>query len=985
MPKTLHISSGKTSKDVQVDRDTDGLPVFHSKNFLDRIVLEYKILKASTRHFVFAVSFVVALCCIGFTTDNAAHLGTRSILEDVLKFNSFQNISSLEDHLSWVNANLLSLPPTTNSTARVVFVGPSVTLLRKFVLRECLDPLRKQFNNSTLCLSETDKRLTECILCPFFCRSEVEEPYLIQCISSLPLNSTAGYSSTDLLLINSPLLMYNPMMSNIRSRHIVYIPVYDMIGYIDIIYKGGWGIYLYREKDLEKYFFIVGFFFASFSILIDGKNVYKKFKRNQLSFINLLKHLNSFSVLILLILRWIQLDFKILNNSLPLLLVDIFDFESITGIVSVFDSILFSVNLNMLLNIISFFLICLSSIRFFRILSFHPKSKVLSSIGRIGKRDWIVLSLACFVATIYYSTVAWILGNDTWTAGLYSVMQVPFGVWPFTDSNTVVLFFYGLIVFYYFLSLLQIIVAKHYSRYRQKHIPAAALGVVEDIIEFFLVSLKRRRDLRVWPSRLALICALENINTETVCFNQLFAELSRLQKGSGSKYREKLSFQFPLVETDRGAVQNMWLHYASRFDFLKPPSRPIPTHEDRIKRIDEILNTIYFFSLFIHILSDMPGAIHPNSSNFSRTTRFNVVDRVRRLVAQGAYESRPDWLESAERAPPMELDNLNLREIRIRNPYIGMVRHVLKKFPDMRFQDCFVDGNDWSKGNDKFRADHPVMQFVARQLQLINKEGMSRSAAFTKTSQEYLERRKQLEAQHKLDMALACNQRIVPAFSGIYTTGSGIARAQECEIEVIHLNHIRRKLRMLRKEIEPHEKRRMNAKEMALDLEVERSLLLPNMMRVEVPKAERIIKSESLEKELELEESEESEFESFNLFEKPKYFENTKSKPRELSFTNILVEQPIGLLSPEKVVPTVQPTVVAVPGPLSTFWTPETSSTTIPRVVRGRPDKLTIESILAKKKFELEKRIGKEPGNEDNLDFEDFMTIIKNRKSYSQY
>ena len=25
-------------------------------------------------------------------------------------------------------------------------------------------------------------------------------------------------------------------------------------------------------------------------------------------------------------------------------------------------------------------------------------------------------------------------------------------------------------------------------------------------------------------------------------------------------------------------------------------------------------------------------------------------------------------------------------------------------------QDCYVDGNDWSAGNDAYRDDHPVMQ-----------------------------------------------------------------------------------------------------------------------------------------------------------------------------------------------------------------------------------------------------------------------------------
>ena len=47
----------------------------------------------------------------------------------------------------------------------------------------------------------------------------------------------------------------------------------------------------------------------------------------------------------------------------------------------------------------------------------------------------------------------------------------------------------------------------------------------------------------------------------------------------------------------------------------------------------------------------------------------------------------------------------------------------------MASQDCYVDGNDWSAGNDAYRDDHPVMQFVGKQLEIMRMEGTSKKEA----------------------------------------------------------------------------------------------------------------------------------------------------------------------------------------------------------------------------------------------------------------
>lgn len=114
--------------------------------------------------------------------------------------------------------------------------------------------------------------------------------------------------------------------------------------------------------------------------------------------------------------------------------------------------------------------------------------------------------------------------------------------------------------------------------------------------------------------------------------------------------------------------------------------------------------------------------------------------------------SRPSWLTLVENVPPPELHSMRVQTQSVKNPYPSLVRYILKRYPDLRFQDLYVEGNDWSQGNDTYRDDHPVMQFAARQLQLMN-QGYSRRQAFDEVETWFNDRRKMLELQQKLDMA----------------------------------------------------------------------------------------------------------------------------------------------------------------------------------------------------------------------------------------
>ncbi|XP_026191635.1 uncharacterized protein LOC34619610 [Cyclospora cayetanensis] len=214
------------------------------------------------------------------------------------------------------------------------------------------------------------------------------------------------------------------------------------------------------------------------------------------------------------------------------------------------------------------------------------------------------------------------------------------------------------------------------------------------------------------------------------------------------------------------------------------------------------------------------GAIHYTGTNFSRLRRLDVVSRVRALTHQRMMQ-RPQWLTYAERAPPLELSSLHLKCRRVHNTYLALTRELLQKYPDVRFQDCFVEGNDPVKGLDTFRADHPAMQFVALQLRLMN-QGVPKAAAFKKAEEAFRERRAALERSQKVHMAsaiaaaaaldpAAAAGAAMPASSAPLSTAEGIGSVQpmftsggaywQMEIarsQMKHLLHIRRVLRQLR-------------------------------------------------------------------------------------------------------------------------------------------------------------------------------------------
>lgn len=199
------------------------------------------------------------------------------------------------------------------------------------------------------------------------------------------------------------------------------------------------------------------------------------------------------------------------------------------------------------------------------------------------------------------------------------------------------------------------------------------------------------------------------------------------------------------------------------------------------------------------------GAIHPNGSNFCRFLKYNIVDKMRKLVDTNLYE-RPRWLEWAERAPPIEIYNISLKSKYYNNKYIDLVKFLLNKYPHLRFQDCYVEGNNNIKGYDYFRNDHILTQMATHQLDYMNK-GYTRKEALEKVEQLFYKRRMEIEKQQKINMCFAIDQEVKP----LYTNGYAYLYDTIAENEKKHLNLILKKLKAMNSKMKREKKNKMQS------------------------------------------------------------------------------------------------------------------------------------------------------------------------------
>lgn len=154
--------------------------------------------------------------------------------------------------------------------------------------------------------------------------------------------------------------------------------------------------------------------------------------------------------------------------------------------------------------------------------------------------------------------------------------------------------------------------------------------------------------------------------------------------------------------------------------------------------------------------------LFPNKSpldGYERHLRFDIVSRMRAMTKDRLYAMRPPWLTWAERAPPLKMHNLLTQSKTIHNPYPDKIKRILRDHPTLRFADCFVDGNEWIRGVDQYRYDHPAVQIAARWLNYEHR-GLDREEAYRRAVDDMYQRRLALERNQRVAMALLIPQTV---------------------------------------------------------------------------------------------------------------------------------------------------------------------------------------------------------------------------------
>ena len=223
------------------------------------------------------------------------------------------------------------------------------------------------------------------------------------------------------------------------------------------------------------------------------------------------------------------------------------------------------------------------------------------------------------IGLVAYYTVAWsALTQRSPLAVLQSLVQVPFGVWPFDSTNTVLLICFGLISFYWLLNIFQILVNLNFRRYRgEVDGCVVANGFFEDMWLFVSLSIARVRSEYKWPHRLVVLFALESIRDQRhpndrhrLSVQDLRAELSRItQRGTKllddpippypdlfhvtEMHRRKLVAHHVHAKFDVDSVFDVWKWYTNHFGltFLACKAETAkPTLQDEIVRLTTQLN-----------------------------------------------------------------------------------------------------------------------------------------------------------------------------------------------------------------------------------------------------------------------------------------------------------------------------------------------------------------------------------------------------------
>ena len=572
---------------------------FDLTHFLGRLDLEYRMLKASSRHTIFCLTYAVIVLWLAISHDPRPTWGTQAHLRSFI-------VELMLDKDLPVDAYVTKIQNLTSSlgNSKEWQSWTSVLSGSKRSLQSCdrgffADAMRAQkalVERNSSCLSESDDAFVNAtcsgnFTCDGICTSFLTEPLSPACLIS-PSNSTIFQGELAVVANRSVELRTSPLLASLS----VDILTKSASGSLITLIQTSWNeemiscqiSCLGKQKADSVIGIAVCFGACAILILLDIKNVLKKARSS--SIFHWWKYLSLLHTLCLpaiVGLRWLfnervynpSLN-SILNRSMP---------GNALQVVWDFKTLLLYKNM---CSCFIFLLVMTASYRLFRILSVHPKTAVLYYVV-VSKRWELLYFVLSLSFVLFYFCTIWFFVTGKWIAQY--LIQVPFGVWPYTDDNRAVLIVFGLITFHFLAVVFQVIVNSGYKEFRSKQQSSVALNFHEDVWVAMKRFIARRRSKHRWPHRLVLLLALENIKNgsgkKSISINDLRAELDRIKTANFSQNSESKWFlkldklhRKELGRFDPEALVDIWDFYAYYFGhiFLFPKNAKTARDTDSV-------------------------------------------------------------------------------------------------------------------------------------------------------------------------------------------------------------------------------------------------------------------------------------------------------------------------------------------------------------------------------------------------------------------
>lgn len=490
---------------------------FDLGKFEKRLLVEYRLLKASTRHTVFGLTYLLVLTWLTITHRPQAASSHRASLFRMGLGPQAESESSFTDFAEWTSGVSDGLTSSSDIQSWMSVIQGSKRRLGSCdnsPLSDSLVALQAMTDRNTSCLSESDESYvnSSCVVngsCVGLCVSHWTEIMPPACF--LQHANTSLFQSESLVILNESFkLKWNPLLASISVDFVIKDPTGEMLSLAEVNWSYSQmdiSLTVLRKREPVSIPWIGACLGACMILLLfDVKNIYKKAKcAGKFRWWKFLKLIHSFALPSIIAVHWIANEYY-MNPEF----VTLSQTSQENGVYTVpnLKNLIFMRNGA---DCLVFLLLLSASYRLFRILSGHPKSAVLYEI--VVSRRWEMFNLALSLGfvLIYCSMIWWFVKGKQIAQ---SLVQTPFGVWPSIKEkdHAVVLIVFGLISFHFLAVVFQVIVTSGFKQYRETEAASSlALSFHEDVWYALKRCIARKKSCYRWPHRLVLLLALENL------------------------------------------------------------------------------------------------------------------------------------------------------------------------------------------------------------------------------------------------------------------------------------------------------------------------------------------------------------------------------------------------------------------------------------------------------------------------------------------